>query len=383
MIIPFNVPTELGAEFDYIKDAIQNRKISGNGKYTELCHAYLEKLMGRGDAFLTTSCTHALEMATLVAGIGPGDEVILPSFTFTSTANAVVLRGAIPVFVDIRPDTLNIDETLLEAAITPKTKAIMVVHYAGVGCEMDAICALAARHGLLVIEDAAQALHATYRGRQLGSIGELSAFSFHETKNIIAGEGGALMVNEPGLVGRSEILWEKGTNRVSFKRGEISRYTWVDVGSSFLPSEITAAFLFAQLEKSVDATARRLAIWQRYHDLLAPVAAEGRIALPGPPDHCGHNGHIYYVVTQSEAEREDLLARLGEHAINAVVHYVPLHSAPAGLRFGRVSGDMHVTDRMSSRLIRLPLHLQLTHGDQDRVCEAIRTWTASRTAVGH
>jgi dTDP-4-amino-4,6-dideoxygalactose transaminase len=310
-------------------------------------------------------------MAALLCEISPGDEVLMPSFTFASTANAVVLRGAVPVFVDIRPDTLNLDESLLEAAITPRTRAIFVVHYAGVACDMDAIMAVARRHGLLVVEDAAQALHATWKGRSLGGIGDFAALSFHETKNVIAGEGGALVVNNPDFAERAEIIWEKGTNRAQFYRGEISRYTWVDLGSSFLPSEVTAAFLFAQLEQSREITATRLAAWHRYHDALAPLEQAGRLRRPVVPQEAGHNGHIYYVLARSAAARETMLQRLAALGINAVIHYVPLHSAPAGLRFGRAPAPMPVTDDVAARLVRLPMHLALTEADQARVVAAL------------
>jgi dTDP-4-amino-4,6-dideoxygalactose transaminase len=372
MLISFNVPTELGREFEYIADAIAEKNISGNGKYTALCHRYLTETAG-GASFLTTSCTDALEMSAILLDLNPDDEVIMPSYTFTSTANAVVLRGARPVFVDIRADTLNIDENLIEAAITPRTKAIVVVHYAGVACEMDDIAAIARRHGLRVVEDAAQALHASYKGRALGGIGDMGAFSFHETKNVISGEGGALLVNDPALVERAEIVWEKGTNRVKFKRGDVSFYNWVDVGSSFLPSEITAAFLYAQLEQSREATERRLAIWQAYADGLAPLEAGGKLTLPHPPAHCRHNGHIYYVLAPKAETMQIWLRQLYAREIHAVSHYVPLHSAPAGRRFGRAGSAMQITDDIASRLIRLPMHLQLSASDIARVIDAVQT----------
>jgi dTDP-4-amino-4,6-dideoxygalactose transaminase len=376
MLISFNVPTQLGREFEYIADAIAQKSISGNGKYTDLCQAYLAEVTGGSASFLTTSCTDALEMAALLLNFDPGDEIIMPSYTFSSTANAVVLRGGRPVFVDIRADTLNIDERLIEAAITPRTKAIMVVHYAGVGCAMDEIVAIANGHGLRVVEDAAQALHASYKGRALGGIADMGAFSFHETKNIIAGEGGALQVNNRDFVERAEVVWEKGTNRVKFKRALVSRYNWVDIGSSFLPSEITAAFLYAQLEQSAAATQRRLAIWQTYARELAPLEAAGRLGLPHPPEHCGHNGHIFYVLAPTAADTQLWLKHLEAREINAVTHYVPLHSAPAGLRFGRTAGSMTITDDVSARLIRLPLHLKLSEGDLARVIEAVRAVAA-------
>ena len=371
-MIPFNVPTVLGREFQYIEDALKRLKISGNGKYTELCHKYLARLVDGATPFLTTSCTDALEMASILAGFGPGDEVLMPSFTFTSTANAIVLRGATPVFVDIRSDTLNIDETKIEEALTDRTRGIMVVHYAGVGCEMDVVNAIAKRRGLVVIEDAAQALHAHYRGRPLGAIGDMGTYSFHETKNIISGEGGALLVTNPNYVARAEIIWEKGTNRVNFSRGEVPFYNWVDVGSSFLPSEITAAFLYAQLECSREATERRLAIWDVFAAELASLEYDGRLSLPHPPKHCQHNGHIFYLLAPDAAVRRDWLNGLGARGVNAVSHYVPLHSAPAGRRFGRTVHDLRVTDDISARLIRLPMHFALTDGDQAKIIEAVR-----------
>jgi dTDP-4-amino-4,6-dideoxygalactose transaminase len=333
--------------------------LSGDGEFTKRCHRWLEQSLHVPKALLTHSCTAALEMAALLAEVQPGDEVILPSFTFVSTANAFALRGAVPVFVDIRPDTLNLDERLIEAAITPRTRAICVVHYAGVGCEMDAILALAQRHGLVVIEDAAQGLQASYRARPLGSMGAVGAISFHETKNIISGEGGALLVNDPRLAERSEIIREKGTNRSAFFRGTVDKYTWVDLGSSYLPSEITAAFLWAQLEHAEEILQARLRIWSLYREGLSTAAAREQLTLPTVPAHCTHNAHMFYVLTRSLAERNRLIARLREHEINAVFHYVPLHSSPAGRRFGRAAGSMAVTDSVSDRLLRLPLWVGL------------------------
>lgn len=369
--VPFNTPSLAGKEFDYIREALELRHLAGNGRFSKKCHALISNFTGGRRVLLTHSCTAGLEMAALLCEISPGDEVLMPSFTFASTANAVVLRGAVPVFVDIRPDTLNLDESLLEAAITPRTRAIFVVHYAGVACDMDAIMAVARRHGLLVVEDAAQALHATWKGRSLGGIGDFAALSFHETKNVIAGEGGALVVNNPDFAERAEIIWEKGTNRAQFYRGEISRYTWVDLGSSFLPSEVTAAFLLAQLEQSREITATRLAAWHGYHDALAPLEQAGRLRRPVVPQEAGHNGHIYYVLARSAAARETMLQRLAALGINAVIHYVPLHSAPAGLRFGRAPAPMPVTDDVAARLVRLPMHLALTEADQARVVAAL------------
>jgi dTDP-4-amino-4,6-dideoxygalactose transaminase len=356
-MIPFNKPYLTGREFAYIQEAVQAAQLAGNGRFTRLCHAWLERELGVPRVLLTQSCTAALEMAALLADIRPGDEVILPSFTFVSTANAFVLRGATPVFVDIRPDTLNIDERLIEAAITPRTKAIVAVHYAGVACEMEAILDIGRRHELLVVEDAAQALGSTWHGRPLGTFGQLGTLSFHETKNVIAGEGGALIINDPRLIERAEILWEKGTNRTRFFRGEISKYTWVDLGSSYLPSEVTAAFLYAQLEHAQDITAGRRALWRMYDDQCTAVRFVQR---PVVPDGCVHNAHLFYVLLPAEVDRSEVLAMLNARGVNAVFHYVPLHSAPAGLRFGRTGSAMTVTNDRSSRLIRLPLWLGMT-----------------------
>lgn len=365
--VPFNVPTLAGDEFRYVKEALEQRHLSGNGQFTGLCQKFLEQNLGVGRALLTHSCTAALEMAAILADIGAGDEVIMPSWTFSSTANAFLLRGAVPVFVDIRPDTLNIDENLIEAAVTSRSKAICVVHYAGVGAAMDVIMTVADRHGLKMIEDAAQGHFAKWQGRPLGTFGQFSAFSFHETKNIIAGEGGALVVNDPSAFARAEIVWEKGTNRAQFQRGEIARYTWVDVGSSFLPSEIMAAFLLAQLEHGESITARRLALWHRYYEGFSDLEAKGLIRRPLVPGECGHNGHIFYLLVADAARRDPLLRRLSQRGINAIIHYVPLHSAPAGRRFGRTVGSMTHTDSVAASLIRLPLHLQLTEAQQDLV----------------
>lgn len=369
--IPFNLPTLVGPEFQYLQSALERGHLSGNGDFTKRCQRLLEEQLGAARVLLTHSATAALEMSAILAGIGPGDEVIMPSFTFCSTANAVVLRGGVPVFVDIRPDTLNIDEAAIEAAITPRTRAISVVHYAGVAAQMDTILEIAARHGLVVMEDAAQAMHADFRGRPLGTFGALSAISFHETKNLISGEGGALVVNDPALAERAEIIWEKGTNRAQFQRGEVARYTWVDIGSSFLPSELTAAFLYAQLEAGAALTARRLEAWGLYHAMLAPLEAEGLLTRPRVPQACGHNAHIFFVLARDGTRRDAALKALWSHGVNAVMHYVPLHSAPAGLRYGRANGPLPVTDDLSSRLIRLPLHPRITAEDQSRVVEAL------------
>ncbi len=355
-MIPFNRPHLTGREFEYIDKAVRSGQLSGNGAFTKACHARLERQLGARRVLLTHSCTGALEMAALLLDLQPGDEVIVPSFTFVSTANAFVLRGAVPVFVDIRPDTLTLDARLVERAITPRTRAIVPVHYAGVACDMDAIVEVASRHGLFVVEDAAQALGSAYRGRPLGSIGHLAAISFHETKNIMAGEGGALVVNDERFYARAEILWEKGTNRGGFFRGEVDRYTWVDVGSSFLPSEITAAFLLAQLEDEADITRTRLELWDDYFARCERLSTElGFIRRPSVPDACRHNAHMFYVLLSPGIDRAAVLAAINARGVNAVFHYVPLHSSPAGRRFGRVATSMEATDDVASRLIRLPL----------------------------
>jgi dTDP-4-amino-4,6-dideoxygalactose transaminase len=354
-MIKFNKPYMTGRELWFISQAHANGHLSGDGAFTRRCHAWLEERTGCAKALLTHSCTAALEMAALLLELQPGDEVIMPSFTFVSTANAFVLRGAVPVFVDIRADTLNIDEDLVEAAITPRTKAVCVVHYAGVGCEMDAIMAIARRHGLAVVEDAAQGIFSTYRGRPLGSIGAFGALSFHETKNVISGEGGALLVNDPACVERAEIIREKGTNRSRFFRGQVDKYTWVEVGSSYLPSEILAAFLAAQLEEAEDITRRRLAIWDRYHAWAEPFERRGMLRRPIVPAHCTHNAHMYYLLLPSLERRTAFIDGLKQRGVGAVFHYIPLHSSPAGLRYGRSAGELPVTDSTSDRLVRLPL----------------------------
>jgi dTDP-4-amino-4,6-dideoxygalactose transaminase len=354
-IIPFNKPYMGGKELLYIRQAHANGHLAGDGPFTRMCQAWLEQRTGCAKSLLTHSCTGALEMAAILVGIEPGDEVIMPSYTFVSTANAFVLRGAIPVFVDIRPDTFNIDETHIEAAITPRTKAIVAVHYAGVGCEMDEITAIARRHGLRVVEDAAQGLLATYRGRPLGALGDLGALSFHETKNIISGEGGAILVNDPALVERAEIIREKGTNRSRFFRGEVDKYTWIDLGSSYLPSELIAAFLWAQMEEADDITARRMRLWDRYHQGLRGLEEEGRARRPIVPAHCHHNAHLYALLLPSLEIRTKVLSLLKEANVRAVFHYVSLHDSPGGRRFGRTQGSMVHTQSASERLIRLPL----------------------------
>jgi dTDP-4-amino-4,6-dideoxygalactose transaminase len=356
-----------GKELYYIAEAKFGNMLAGDGPFTKRCHRWLEQKTGCSKALLTHSCTAALEMAALLLDIQPGDEIIMPSYTFVSTANAFVLRGGVPVFVDIREDTLNLDERLIEAAITPKTRAIVPVHYAGVACEMDTILEIAWRHGLKVLEDAAQAVMASYKGRALGSIGDLGAYSFHETKNVISGEGGALLVNDSALSLRAEIIREKGTDRSRFFRGEVDKYTWQEVGSSFLPGELIAAFLWAQLEEAERITNDRLASWARYHELLEPLEAKGILRRPVVPDGCQHNAHMYYVLLAPGFDRQHVLDKLKRNEIYSVFHYVPLHSSPAGQRFGRVHGSLEITARQSERLIRLPLWVGLSPENQERV----------------
>lgn len=370
-MIPFNKPFIIGNELHNIAQAVLESHLSGDGKFTKLCHKWLEEKLGCKRALLTHSCTAALEMAAILCDIQPGDEVIMPSFTFVSTANAFVLRGAVPVFVDIRPDTLNINENLIEAAITSKTKAIVPVHYAGTACEMNKIMEIANEYNLLVIEDAAQALLSTYNGRFLGTIGHFGCLSFHETKNIISGEGGALLINAEWAVERAEIIREKGTNRSKFFRGEVDKYTWVDIGSSYLPSELVGAFLYSQLEHANKIIDARCRIYQRYLQLLQPLEDNGLIQLPCVGSDCMPNGHIFYIITQTLVERTELIKFLKENNINAVFHYVPLHSSPAGRQYGRNNGEMKVTDNISERLLRLPIYFEMTDVDVDRVAEFI------------
>lgn len=360
-----------GKELWHVAQAHHNFALAGNGAFTKRCQAWLESTTGSIKALLTHSCTGALEMAALLANIEPGDEIILPSYTFVSTANAFVLRGAVPVFVDIRSDTLNLNEILIEAAITPRTRAIVPVHYAGVGCEMDAIMAIAAKHGLTVIEDAAQGVMASYKGRPLGSIGHLGAYSFHETKNIICGEGGALLINRPETVDLAEVIWEKGTDRSRFFRGQTDKYTWQHVGSSFLPGELVAAFLWAQIEEAQALTARRLSHWARYHAGFAGMEQAGRLRRPFIPPECAHNGHMYYLILPCAEARDRLMLGLKEVEINAIFHYVPLHSSPAGMRYGRWHGNMTVTDQVASCLLRLPMWNDLTEAMIDEVIAAV------------
>lgn len=369
--IEFNRPYMTGKELYYIAEAKFGNMLAGDGPFTKRCHRWIEETASVKTALLTHSCTAALEMAALLLNIQPGDEVIMPSFTFVSTANAFVLRGAVPVFVDVRPDTLNLDENLVEAAISPRTRAIIPVHYAGVACEMDSLLAIAKRHGLMVVEDAAQGVMATYKGRVLGSIGDLGAYSFHETKNVISGEGGALLVNDGHLSARAEVIREKGTDRSRFFRGQVDKYTWQEVGSSFLPGELTAAFLWAQLEHATMITDVRLAAWNYYHERLAALEAEGLVRRPIVPKECGHNAHMYYILLHSDINRQAVIENLKDHSISAVFHYVPLHSSPGGMKYGRVHGSMHVTNDVSSRIMRLPLWVNISNEQQDRVVETL------------
>ncbi|BAN36684.1 TDP-4-oxo-6-deoxy-D-glucose transaminase [Sulfuricella denitrificans skB26] len=367
--IPFNKPYMTGNELLYISQAHAKGHLAGDGDFTKKCHAWLEQRIGCQKALLTHSCTAALEMAAILANIQPGDEVIMPSYTFVSTANAFVLRGGVPVFIDIRTDTLNIDESKIEAAITPRTKAIVPVHYAGVGCEMDAIMAIAERYNLIVIEDAAQGVMSSYKGKPLGSIGHMGAVSFHETKNIISGEGGALLINDTRFAERAEIIREKGTNRCQFFRGQVDKYTWVDIGSSYLPSELVAAFLWAQMQEAEGITQRRLAIWNTYHEAFSEIELKGLVRRPVIPDSCQHNAHMYYMLLPDLAERGKFIADLRQAGISAVFHYVPLHSSPEGSRQSRMASDgMDVTQNVSDRLVRLPLWLGI-EGEQEKVIQ--------------
>lgn len=369
--IPFNRPFLAGTETRHIEDAVRSGWLASGGEYTERCEAWLEERTGAGAAYLTHTGTAALEAAALIAGFGPDDEVIMPSFTFPTTASAVALRGATPVFVDVEPDALTIDPECAAAAIGPRTKAIVAVHYAGVAAEMDALRGLADEHGLLLIEDAAQGLLSSVRGRPLGGLGDLGAISFHETKNVTCGEGGALLVNDPGLRERAEIVCEKGTDRRKFERGEVERYTWVDLGSSFRAGEVAAAFLWAQLEEADAITARRRRIWDRYHDAFAGLEAEGRLRRPIVPDGRVHNAHMYHLLLPGPAVRGELIEALGARGILAVFHYVPLHSSPAGRRYGRADGELTRTDDLSARLVRLPLWTAMSDDEVDRVIAAV------------
>lgn len=370
--IRFNVPPRSQNEMEYIKQAVESMHICGDGEFTKKCHAFMEKQTGTAKALLTTSCTHALEMAALLCDIKEGDEVIMPSYTFVSTADAFVLRGAQIVFVDIRPDTMNMDENLIEAAITDKTKAIAPVHYAGVGCEMDKIMEIARNYNLKVVEDAAQAIMSFYKGKPLGTFGDFGCYSFHETKNFSMGEGGALLIREAACVEDAEILREKGTDRSKYFRGQVDKYRWQNYGSSYLPSEMNAAYLYAQLEMAEEIQQARISRWNQYHECLKPLADAGKIELPYIPEHCTNNGHMFYIKTRDLAERSELFAYLKEKGILSASHYVPLHSAPAGLKFGRFHGEDKYTTKESDRLLRLPMYYQLTEEDAAYVADKVK-----------
>ena len=372
MKINFNVPPYVETAAEYIQECVKNQKICGDGAYTKKCNEWLEERTGATKCLLTTSCTHATELAALLAEIKPGDEVIMPSYTFVSTADAFVLRGAVPVFVDIRPDTMNIDEKLIEAAITEKTRAIVPVHYAGVSCEMDTIMDIAKRHNLVVIEDAAQGIMSTYKGQALGTIGDFGCFSFHETKNYSMGEGGALLIKHEKDIEEAEIIREKGTNRTKYYRGQIDKYTWVNYGSSYLPSDMNAAYLYAQLEVAEEINEARLACWNRYYENLLPLAESGKIELPVVPEGCVHNAHMFYIKAKDIEERTALIAYLKEHEVLSVFHYIPLHSAPAGKRFGRFHGEDKYTTRESERLARLPMYYGLTPEQVDYISGLVK-----------
>lgn len=370
-MINFNVPPCTGKEINFIEQAIASHKICGDGAFTKKCSQWIEERTGTPKALLTTSCTHATELAAILSEIGSGDEVIMPSYTFVSTADAFVLRGATPVFVDIRPDTMNIDEKLIEDAITEKTKAIVPVHYAGVSCEMDTIMEIAKRHNLTVIEDAAQGVMSTYKGKALGTIGDYGCYSFHETKNYSMGEGGALLIRDSDKIESAEIIREKGTNRSKFFRGQIDKYTWVEAGSSYLPSELNAAYLWAQLEEAEKINEDRLDSWGRYYKALEPLMEAGRIELPSVPEGCVHNAHMFYIKAKDLEERTRLIKFMKEKDVGCVFHYIPLHSAPAGERFGRFHGEDVYTTKESERLMRLPMYYGLTEEDQDTVIEKL------------
>lgn len=370
-MIHFNVPPFTGKETEYMRKAIDNHKICGDGEFTKKCNAELEKLLPGSKVLLTTSGTSALEMAAVLCGVRPGDEVIMPSYTFCSTADAFVQRGATIVFVDVRPDTMNIDETKIEKAITPKTKVIVPVHYAGVACEMDTIMDIAHRHNLLVVEDAAQAIFSTYKGKPCGTIGDFGCLSFHETKNLSMGEGGAIVINNEKDFEPAEILREKGTNRSKFFRGQIDKYTWVDYGSSYLPSDLNAAYLWAQLEKKDEIQGARMAVWNRYREALQPLEDAGKIRLPIIPTDCIHNAHMFYFLAKTLEERTAFIQYMKENDVLCVFHYIPLHSAPAGLKFGRYDGKDEVTTEYSERLVRLPLYYGLTEAEQTKIINLI------------
>ena len=372
-MITFNKPPYAEKAMEYIQDCVKSQKICGDGAYTKKCSEWLEKKTGTAKCLLTTSCTHATELAALLLpDIGPGDEVIMPAFTFVSTADAFVLRGATPVFVDIRPDTMNIDEKLIEDAVTDRTKAIVPVHYAGVSCEMDAIMEIAGRHGLAVVEDAAQGIMSTYKNKALGTIGDFGCFSFHETKNYSMGEGVALLIRDPKDVEEAEIIREKGTNRSKYYRGQVDKYTWINYGSSYLPSDMNAAYLYAQLEIAEEINNARLSIWRQYYESLKPLAEENRIQLPTVPEGCVHNGHMFYIKTADIEERTKLIDYLKENGIHAVFHYIPLHTAPAGRKFGRFHGEDRHTTRESERLLRLPMYYGLSEDEVEYICSHVR-----------
>ncbi|MDA3926947.1 MAG: dTDP-4-amino-4,6-dideoxygalactose transaminase [Kiritimatiellae bacterium] len=368
---PFNKPFVISKELDYITQAVQNGHLSGNGIFTRKCHAWMENKFEANKVLLTHSCTAALEMAAILADVQPGDEVILPSYTFVSTANAFVLRGAVLVWCDIRSDTLNIDESKIEALITPRTKVIIPVHYAGVACEMDIIMKIAAQYNLLVIEDAAQAVNAKYNNSYLGTIGHMGCYSFHETKNLISGEGGAILINDDKFVERAEIIWEKGTDRSKYFRGEVDKYSWMDIGSSFLPSELVAAFLYAQLEEADKINDKRLSIWNAYYVKLKPLADAGKLRLPIVPDYCGHNAHMFYILLPNVDQRDDLIKFLEKQGITSVFHYIPLHTAPMGRQVQPVVPELPVTDNLSSRLLRLPMFYELNQIQVSKICNFI------------
>lgn len=378
IMIRFNVPPSVDGEMDNIKKAIESLHICGDGAFTKKCSEYLEKLTGTSKCLLTTSCTHALEMAALLCDIKEGDEVIMPSYTFVSTADAFVLRGATPVFVDIRPDTMNIDETLIEAAITEKTKAIAVVHYAGVACEMDVIMDIARRHHLKVVEDAAQAIMCTYKGKALGTIGDFGCFSFHETKNFSMGEGGAILIRDPEYIEKAEILREKGTDRSKYYRGQVDKYRWQNFGSSYLPSDINAAYLYSQFEVAETINQARLDRFHQYYELLTPLMEAGRIELPVVPEGCEQNGHMFYIKTKDMEERTALIDFLKENDIMAVFHYIPLHTAPAGMKFGRFHGMDRYTTKESERLLRLPMFYQLTPEQVEYIAGKVKEFYETR-----
>ena len=377
-MITFNVPPCADKAMEYIEECVRNQKICGDGAYTKKCNRWIEERTGTTKCLLTTSCTHATELAALLADIRPGDEVIMPAYTFVSTADAFVLRGAVPVFVDIRPDTMNIDEKLIEAAITDKTRAIVPVHYAGVACEMDTIMDIAARHGLLVIEDAAQGILATYKGKALGAIGDFGCYSFHETKNYSMGEGGALLIRDEKYVEDAEIIREKGTNRSKFYRGQIDKYTWVNYGSSYLPSDMNAAYLYAQLEQADEINQARLACWNRYYERLTPLKEAGKLELPVVPEGCVHNAHMFYVKVKDITERTAFISFLAENGVHSVFHYIPLHTAPAGQKFGRFHGEDRYTTAESERLARLPMYYGLSLEQVDYICDVIYRFFAEK-----